>query len=106
MTEITERFFGSDEYSNLDPATAAVQKAKQMRRMPIKPTTMETLLQQNTEKALNEMQRQIRQVAQEAEAKMKDLKDELKAAIALLRSVADGTASMSDVKEFLISKDI
>jgi hypothetical protein len=106
--DMRERYFGErdpleivDEKVQESPQAAAIRQAKQIAKAPQAPTLLERLLEDRTKEAVEGAQRQVRQIAEAAEKKNKELLDKLELYQGVLQRIAEGRMTPVEVREFI-----
>lgn len=109
---IKERYFGDrdpleivdDQPAQESPQAAAIRQAKQIARETVKTTLMERLLEERTKQALEESRKQVRQIAEAAEGKVKELQENLELYQGVLQRIAEGKMTKDELREFIASR--
>ena len=103
-----ERYFGErdpleivDEKVQESPQAAAIRQAKEIAKAPQKATLLERLLEERTKDAVEGAQQQVRQIAEAAEKKNKELKDKLELYQGVLQRIAESKMTPAEVQEFI-----
>jgi ribosome-binding protein aMBF1 (putative translation factor) len=106
--DMKERYFGErdpleivDEAIQESPQAAAIRQAKQIAKAPSQATRFEQLLEERTKDAVEGAQQQVRQIAEAAEKKNKELMEKMELYQGVLQRIAEGKMTPAEVREFL-----